>query len=286
MRNFLLAAVATAAIASPAMARDGSPYVGVDIGVMKPRDTNMDVDVVFPANPNPTIPSGANHFDQGFDVNYKTGYDADLIAGYDLGMFRVEGELGYKRATVSDLEIDQPFLFAVNAVLDANPQLLNGDLNFGGHVSVLSGMVNGMFDFGDDAGWGGFVGGGVGLARVKLLGDSDSDIAMQAIAGVRAAVSENIDVGLKYRYFRTGRMKFNTDLDFGPDGSIPLQGSGRFESHSLLLSLIYNFYTPPPPPPAPATQTCPDGSVILATDACPAPPPPPPPPPPAPERGL
>lgn len=42
---------------------------------------------------------------------------------------------------------------------------------------------------------------------------------------------------------------------------------------------------PPPPPPAPATQTCPDGSVILATDTCPAPPAPPPPPPPAPERG-
>jgi iron complex outermembrane receptor protein len=42
---------------------------------------------------------------------------------------------------------------------------------------------------------------------------------------------------------------------------------------------------PPPPPPAPATQTCADGSVILATDACPVPPPPPPPPPPAPERG-
>jgi iron complex outermembrane receptor protein len=42
---------------------------------------------------------------------------------------------------------------------------------------------------------------------------------------------------------------------------------------------------PPPPPPAPATQTCPDGSVVLATDACPMPPPPPPPPPPAPERG-
>jgi TonB-dependent receptor len=42
---------------------------------------------------------------------------------------------------------------------------------------------------------------------------------------------------------------------------------------------------PPPPPPPPATQTCADGSVILATDACPAPPAPPPPPPPAPERG-
>ena len=43
---------------------------------------------------------------------------------------------------------------------------------------------------------------------------------------------------------------------------------------------------PPPPPPPPATQTCPDGAVILATDTCPVPPPPPPPPAPAPERGL
>jgi len=42
---------------------------------------------------------------------------------------------------------------------------------------------------------------------------------------------------------------------------------------------------PPPPAPPPATQTCPDGSVILATDLCPAPPPPPPPPAPEPERG-
>jgi outer membrane receptor protein involved in Fe transport len=47
-------------------------------------------------------------------------------------------------------------------------------------------------------------------------------------------------------------------------------------------------YTPPPPPPPPAMQTCPDGSVIPATSACPVPPPPPPPPPPPaakPERG-
>ena len=42
---------------------------------------------------------------------------------------------------------------------------------------------------------------------------------------------------------------------------------------------------PPPPPPPPATQTCSDGSVVLANEACPVPPPPPPPPPPAPERG-
>lgn len=44
---------------------------------------------------------------------------------------------------------------------------------------------------------------------------------------------------------------------------------------------------PPPPPPGPATQTCPNGSVILATATCPAAAAPPPPPPAtAPERGY
>jgi TonB-dependent receptor len=42
---------------------------------------------------------------------------------------------------------------------------------------------------------------------------------------------------------------------------------------------------PPPPPPAPAMQTCPDGTVVAATAACPLPPPPPPPAPAKPERG-
>jgi iron complex outermembrane receptor protein len=39
---------------------------------------------------------------------------------------------------------------------------------------------------------------------------------------------------------------------------------------------------PPPPPAAPATMTCPDGTVVAVTDACPVPPPPPAP---EPERG-
>jgi len=47
------------------------------------------------------------------------------------------------------------------------------------------------------------------------------------------------------------------------------------------------YVAPPAPTPPPATQTCPDGSVVLATDVCPALPEPAPPPPPAaiPERG-
>jgi len=49
MRKYLfLAAVAAAAVASPAVARDNSPYVGIEGGVLLPRDTNFDVDALFP----------------------------------------------------------------------------------------------------------------------------------------------------------------------------------------------------------------------------------------------
>jgi hypothetical protein len=174
-------------------------------------------------------------------------------------------------------------------------------------------MINALADFGADDGLGFYAGAGFGRAKGRALDDGDSAWAWQLIAGVRTAVSNNIDIGLKYRYFRTGRMHFEGGpLGFQGNVNSVVGGTqrttafitpeldGRFRSHSLLASLTFNFGAPraepvviappappPPPPPAPATQTCPDGSVILATEICPAPPPPPPPPPPpaAPERG-
>ena len=161
-------------------------------------------------------------------------------------------------------------------------------------------MLNGLVDFGPDNGINGYVGAGVGRAKVKQFGDSDSAWAYQLIAGVRAPISDMIDVGLKYRYFRTGKLNFSDELDFvgvapGSGGTVFFDNDTRYSSHSLLASLILNFggasapapmepapMAPPPPPPA--TQTCPDGSVILATSSCPLPPPPPPPPAPV-ERG-
>ncbi|MGZ2413020.1 opacity protein-like surface antigen [Sphingomonas sp. F9_3S_D5_B_2] len=287
MRRFLLATVAALVIATPAAARDGSPYIGIEGGLLFPRSTKVDL------YGNDGTTSGT--FNNGFSIKYKNGYDVDAIAGYDLGMFRIEGELGYKRAKLDRVSNVDP------AVLDAienttGTPVTAADLDFGGgHASVLSGMLNGLVDFSVGNSLGVYAGGGVGRARVKysLDGGSDSDNAWawQLIAGVHAPVSDNIDVGLKYRYFQTGRLNFSDSADVGAttyDAAL----RGKFRSHSVLASLAYNFggvaaaLPPPPPPPppppapeAPATQTCPDGSVILATSACPAPPPPPPPPP-------
>jgi opacity protein-like surface antigen len=117
-------------------------------------------------------------------------------------------------------------------------------------------MVNGLLDFGPDDGLQGFVGGGVGVARVKNaiytsapfnaggVDDSASGFAYQALAGIRAPISKHVDVGLKYRYFAAS----------GANHFVNLAGSSiveRFHSHSLLATLSYNFGSPTPPPPPP-----------------------------------
>ncbi|MDQ3075244.1 MAG: outer membrane beta-barrel protein [Pseudomonadota bacterium] len=280
MRRYLLAAVAAAAIATPAVARDGSPYVGIEGGIVLPEDLIFDVGV--------DSTSSSNRFDRAFTIDFKKGLDVDAIAGYDFGSFRLEGELGYKRLRVDGVRLDTAFASSIGVI--------NNDFDISDRGSVISLMGNAMLDFGDDDGWSGFVGGGVGRARVKVPGDTDSSFAFQGIAGVRKAITPNIDVGLKYRYFRVSKLDFNDDFSNG--GSVfGLNTRGKLTTHSLLASLIYNFAAPAPiviapvviapPPPPPATQTCYDGSVILATDICPQmpAPPPPPPPEPMPERG-
>ena len=262
--KYLLAGAALAAIAVPAQARDHSWYFGIEAGALFARDDSLHE-------------SGPNGGDL-VDINYKTGVDGDLIMGYDFGMFRAEFEGGYKWAKISDFDID-------GRRLDGN-----------GHTSGYTTMVNGMLDLGQNEVWNFYVGAGAGFGWMhehSVIGNFQGDVrdngkfVWQGIAGVRYAAFRYFDIGLKYRYFDAGTLS---------DSGL----STKFRSHSILASLIYNFSPaevpppppppppplPPPPPPAPpATQTCPDGSVILATDTCPAPPPPPPPPAPTPERG-
>lgn len=281
MRKLLLAAAATIAIASPAAARDGSGYVALDAGALWPKNQDLNASIDF---------TNANQADflrrNVGDIQYKVGYDVDARGGFDFGMFRVEGELGYKKLVGDTIRLDNDLADDLGLV---DPRL---DV---GNGRVWSLMANGMLDFGNDDGLSGFIGAGIGRARVNLDGEKDSAFAGQIIAGVRHAITPNLDVGVKYRYFRTARLNFNDSFDDGTD----FGARGKLRTHSLLASLIYNFGAPvpapvvvapvveTPPPPPPATQTCYDGSVILATDVCPQPPveTPPPPPAPVPERG-
>ncbi len=286
MRIYLLAAAASAvAIASPAFADASGPYVGVEGGVTFPQHTDLDV-----------ILNNTTTYSNGYTVGHKKGYDADLIAGYKLGLFKLELEGGYKHAKTKSFNVSTPLLTDVGTA--AGVAATAGDFPSGSHIGIKTLMANALIDGDFGGGFGGYAGGGLGRAWVSYAGDHDDAMAYQAIAGLRYAVTPNVDVGLKYRYFRTAKLNFN---DAFAVNSVPFTTSarGNYDSHSVLASLVYNFNSaaaapapipaaapvPPPPPPAPpATQNCPDGSVILATAMCPSPPPPPPPPAPA-QRG-
>ncbi|MEP7350532.1 MAG: OmpA family protein [Sphingorhabdus sp.] len=254
-------ALASTALASPALARDDQWYVGVDGGAMIVEDLSLDI-------------SGVSDAAQ---IDTDKGYDFGGQVGYDFGGFRLEAEVSFREA-------DTDSFTSSTALLPAGPVgiMPGGTYSTGGDANALSFMVNGLLDFGDDDGIQGFVGGGVGVARVDVannfadpawLNDSDTGFAWQALAGVRAPLSDNWDVGLKYRFFNADKV----DLVDGLGRDV----STRFRSHSIMGSLIYNFggapapvevappppppYVAPPPPPPPAV-TCNSGPYIVFFD--------------------
>ncbi len=262
MRKTAIAAMLLSTmIAAPAAARDNSWYAGLDFGLMKVQDIDYD------------LSRAGVETDNAYSADHKTGYDFGGNLGYDFGMFRTEFEVAYKSARLDAVD-------ALGGIGFVQPA---GSYNTpGGSTRALSFMLNGLLDFGGEASpWSAFVGGGVGIARVQasntryvrgnvpttIVDDSDSGFAWQALAGVRRAISDNVDMSLKYRYFNAPNVDLVSSL--GDDLS------GKMRSHSLLLGLTYNFGKkaeaappPPPPPPAPVAEVAP-----------------PPPPPPAPAPG-
>jgi opacity protein-like surface antigen len=227
-----LLAAGSSLLAAPALARDGAWYVGGDFGAMIVEDVGFDFGIT------PTVP---NQGDANVVVDHEYGYDGALFVGYDLGSFRLEAEVAYKQADLEAFET----AFTLPGALGSVPP---GEHPGAGDTSALSFMINGMLDFGDDDGLSGFVGGGAGIAKVNysdirvyenlpgFVDDSDTRFAWQVLAGVRQAVSDNIDVTVRYRFFNVNGIKAR---DFGGFDS-----QSRYRSHSLLGGITFNFGAP------------------------------------------
>jgi outer membrane protein OmpA-like peptidoglycan-associated protein/opacity protein-like surface antigen len=224
----IAAALSTTVLAGPALARDGAIYVGGDFGPMLIED--MDV------NFTPGTTAGSTGSSQ---IDFDEGFDGSGFVGYDFGAFRIEAEIAYKNADLEGLQ--------TAGVIFPGAGVGSGTFRGDGEVSVLSGMVNGLLDFGDDDGLSGFVGGGVGLARVDLsagaftntavaVDDNDTRFAWQVLAGVRQALTPNIDIHLKYRFFNVD------DLQLTGFGGRAVGTDMR--SHSLLGGITFNFGAP------------------------------------------
>ena len=216
-------------------------YVGGEFGAMIVED--IDVDVGATSN--------------AITLDHEYGVDGGLFAGYDFGGFRLEAEAAYKKA---DLET---YYTTIRLPLEGTS--FPSSRAASGSSTALSFMINGMLDFGDDDGLSGFVGAGVGMAQVKannyrnfanatpFLDGSDWKRAWQVFAGVRQAVTDNIDVTLKYRFFNADSARliaFN-----GAESDL------RFRSHSILGGVTLKFRKPKPPVDEPY---CPSGWMMNA----------------------
>ena len=266
MRNMAVAiALASTALASPVLAKDHSFYVGLEGGGIIAQNQNFDL-----------RDTAGVTYSAPLTAHYKVGYDVDGILGYDFGMFRTEFEVAYKNNNVD--------YFAVNGALppltlpnSAIGVPAGGNYNNpSGNETILSFMANGLVDFGGKGrAFGGYLGGGVGVARVKqetfafvhpqasFVDDSDTHFAWQLLAGVYKPITDHVDLTLKYRYFNVDQVK--TVAFAGPSFQT------RVRTHSLLVGLTYNFGNdaPPPPPPvvapppviAPPLPPCPPAAV-------------------------
>ena len=229
MRNLLVtAAIATVLVSTPAAAHNNQWYIGGDAGVLLPRNTELDL----------TDVNTGNTFDNALDIEYGTGYDIDGNVGYDFGMIKAEAEFGFKHANFDAIDPSPEWINFLQSqlpgtIVDAS------DIELEDGIDILSVMANGMVDFGSDDGFGGYVGGGLGYGWAKGYGETDGSFAWQFIAGARYPVSEQIDIGIKYKYFDMSSLDYRSGIDVtGTTFNTDIGGNWR--SHSILVNFTYN----------------------------------------------
>ena len=111
-------------------------------------------------------------------------------------------------------------------------------LSAGGETSCLAVLLNGYYDFTNNSGFTPFVSAGIGYAKVEvddfsvlgtLIGSADDKVfAYQIGAGVGFAVSEEVTLDFKYRFFGTA------DADLGATET-------EFASHNFYVGLRLSF---------------------------------------------
>jgi len=244
------------------------PYVGIQGGTVKVRSSDVDELVVYRTTPAASGDGVPIKYDDVFSARWDRATDFGLVAGFDFGWFRVEGELARKRASIghhANDDIADQFLTELNAGLNRPsqapdpgapglPALTLGDFQPNGTVRVRSVMVNAFLDVPIVKQLSVYAGVGVGRSFARGFGDSDGGLARQKMIGARYSVTNRFDVGLKYqRKFASGIIKLDHDpIDYAgnPDqGAIGVATrtaavtpdiEGEFRTKGVLLTLNYN----------------------------------------------
>jgi opacity protein-like surface antigen len=207
-------------------------------------------------------------YDDVFAVRWKRGADVGLTAGYDFGWFRLEGELAQKRIKIRDHQEDDlapQFLSELNGALNrpsAAPDpgspglaaLTVADFQPSGTVKIGSALVNALLDVEVVKGFNVYAGAGIGRSFVRGFEDRDGARAWQQLLGARYAITDQIDLGLKYRKFRSGIVKLDHDpivyagnpnvvsstVVRTTNAAVVPDIEGELRTRGVLISLVYN----------------------------------------------
>lgn len=191
---------------SAAMAADG-PYVSANLGLAMLSDSDIT---------DSTVPG------IDMELSFDSGWTIGAAAGYRFSNFRVEGELAYQ---ANDIDETSAFGFSVDS---------------SGDVAGTAFMVNGYYDFVNSSPFTPFISAGLGYANVEIndytipgsgipaYNDDDSVFGYQLGIGVGYSVNENVVLDLRYRYFATEDLEFDTT-------------EVEVNSHNFMVGVRYNF---------------------------------------------
>ena len=222
MRNLTLAlGVAACAITAPVMARDGQLYIEAGGGPVFVEDFPTDIASTLDAT----------------ETSSEYGYEIAGLFGYDWGLIRTEVEGSYRGWDLDTIVVGDRGIPAATA------QPASGSFGYDGDIQMTSVMANLLLDFGGEGGVGFAVGAGAGRTWMNVdgsvsaagpgyLDDSDDTWAWQALAQLRAPISDSTEISLKYRYFST--LEFELVDTIGRNNEFELAG------HSLMLGAVVN----------------------------------------------
>src|SRR6185437_10707520 len=94
-----------------------------------------------------------------FNSSTKTGYNARAAVGvYRAPQVRVEGEIGYRRAGLDKLSVNNDFGVGAAA----------GTTSASGQYTAISAMLNAYYDYDTGSAWRPYIDAGIGAARLSM----------------------------------------------------------------------------------------------------------------------
>ncbi len=221
--SFLLSFFVPALLAAaPAAAQTAQQATGKYLEINLAGAFNADSDIKDYKKAN------GSSLDSSIVFNESAVFDGAL--GYDFGLFRIDGSIGYQKA-----ELDKVH---EAGVIYPSP----------GSISVLTLMGSGYIDIPTSSAIKPFIGAGAGLARLDFSvsgapvtftsDDSSTVFAYHFTVGTMYQINPQLSLGMSYRYLGTSEGSFDA---FSPSQNISEKMKLGFGSHQIRFGVRFGF---------------------------------------------